>query len=54
MSQDLLWFDLPIALAVALVCLPVFKSGRQVSRAEGASFVLAYLMYLGSLVWLRT
>lgn len=53
-GDDLLWFDLPVAIAVALVCLPVFHSGRQVSRTEGMAFVLAYLAYLGSLLWLRT
>ena len=36
-------------LAVAVACLPVFASGRVVSRWEGALFLLllrAYLLYL--------
>lgn len=40
-------FDLPILLAVALLCVPVFASGRRVSRAEGVLFVAMYLGYVG-------
>lgn len=52
-SKELLWFDLPLGLLVALACYPVFKSGK-ISRGEGLAFVLVYLVYLGSLLWLRT
>ncbi len=53
-SGEILWIDLPLAALVALVCLPVFRSDRQVSRKEGAAFVAAYVVYLASLIWLRT
>lgn len=53
-GRDVLWFDLPLAAVVALVCLPVFRSGRQVSRAEGLCFVAAYLAYMTLLVVFRT
>ncbi len=52
-SKDVLWFDLPLAAAVAIVCYPVFRSGSKVSRIEGIFFVLAYLAYLFSLLYLR-
>jgi cation:H+ antiporter len=52
-SQALLWIDLPLAALVAMVCLPVFRSQRMVSRREGACFVAAYMLYLGSLLSLR-
>ena len=39
-----------VSLASAVACLPVFRSGREVSRAEGACFVLAYVVYLLSLL----
>ena len=52
-SAEIMWIDLPLAALVALVCLPVFKSDRTVSRREGAFFVAAYLVYLGSLLFLR-
>ncbi len=52
-SRDVLWFDLPLAAAVAIACYPVFRSDRMVSRKEGIAFVLSYLVYLGTLVFLR-
>lgn len=52
-SSDVLRIDLPIAAAVAIVCWPVFRSGRKVSRAEGVAFVAVYLGYLATLIFLR-
>lgn len=52
-SQDVLWIDLPLAAAVAIACFPVFKSGRIVSRWEGAAFVTAYIVYFTVLVLYR-
>ncbi|HRO47002.1 calcium/sodium antiporter [Agriterribacter sp.] len=52
-SREILWFDLPLAAAVAIVCYPVFRSGRMVSRREGIGFVIAYLIYLSTLIFLR-
>jgi len=49
-SREILWIDLPLAALVAMVCLPVFRSGQAVSRREGAMFVVAYLAYLVSLL----
>jgi cation:H+ antiporter len=46
--------DLPLMTAVALVCVPVFVSGRRVSRLEGALFVGGYTAYSGYLVLART
>lgn len=52
LTAEILLIDLPLAALVAIVCLPVFRSGRMVSRREGGAFVVAYLLYLGSLlVW---
>lgn len=53
-SDDILRFDLPLAAAVALLCLPVFRSDRLVSRREGAAFVAAYLAYLAWLLSVRS
>ena len=52
--QELIWVDIPIMAAVALVCVPVFLSGREVSRVEGGLFVMAYAGYLGGLIVTRT
>ncbi len=52
-SRDILWIDLPLAAAVAMVCYPVFRSDRLVSRREGTVFVAAYLVYLAVLIFVR-
>ena len=52
--QELIWVDIPIMAAVALVCVPVFFSGREVSRIEGGLFVIAYAGYLAGLTLTRT
>ncbi len=52
-SSNILWFDLPLAAAVALACYPVFKSDQLISRKEGIAFVLLYLAYLSYLLFFR-
>lgn len=53
-SRDVLWIDLPLAAAVAVVCYPVFRSQSMVSRREGIFFVLSYLVYLAILMFVRS
>lgn len=53
-SDDILWFDLPLVALVALVCYPVFRSDQMVSRREGILFVSLYLAYLSYLLFFRT
>ena len=43
-------FDLPVMLAVAIVCLPVFFTGSTISRAEGALLLAYYGLYLAYLL----
>ena len=45
--------DLPLMTATALLCVPVFVSGRRVSRWEGALFVACYAVYLTYLLVAR-
>jgi cation:H+ antiporter len=52
-EASLLHVDLPLAALVALLCVPVFASDRLISRKEGAFFVAAYAVYLGTLIFLR-
>lgn len=52
-SKSLLWFDLPLAAFVAIICYPVFRSDQIVSRKEGIAFVLMYLTYLSYLLFFR-
>jgi cation:H+ antiporter len=52
-DRHLLLFDIPLMTAVALLCVPVFISGRDVSRTEGGFFVALYCGYLTWLLALR-
>lgn len=52
-ERELLWIDLPLMIAVALACVPVFLTGRRVTRLEGGAFVAAYVIYLATMVVLR-
>jgi cation:H+ antiporter len=46
----LLRFDLPVMVAVAVACLPIFASGALIARWEGALFLAYYIAYTGYLV----
>ena len=46
LEPALVRIDIPIMVAATLVCVPIFISGRRVSRAEGGAMVAAYLAYL--------
>jgi cation:H+ antiporter len=52
-ERDLLLLDIPLLVAVAVLCAVVFFTGRRVSRGEGALFVALYLVYLAWLVLYR-
>lgn len=39
-------FDVPVMLAVAVACLPIFFTGYRISRWEGALFLFYYGFYL--------
>ncbi len=45
-----LTFDMPVMIAVAVACLPVFFGSLRISRWEGAVFVLYYIAYVIFLV----
>lgn len=47
---SLLAFDFWVMLAVALACIPVFLTGREIARWEGAVFVLYYAAYVAYLI----
>ncbi len=53
-TQQLVQVDLPLMLGAALLCVPVFLTGRRISRWEGAGFVVAYAAYLTYLVTMRS
>jgi len=43
-------FDLPVMIAVAVACLPIFFTGHRISRWEGALFLAYYVAYVLFLV----
>jgi cation:H+ antiporter len=48
-SEAVLWFDLPVMIATAVACLPIFFTGQVIARWEGALFLGyygAYTVYL--------
>jgi cation:H+ antiporter len=54
LTPALVRVDIPIMVAVALVCVPIFISGRRVGRPEGGAMVVAYLGYLAFLLLTQT
>ncbi len=50
MAPSLLAFDIWVMLAVALACLPVFMTGREIARWEGGVFFGYYIAYVAYLI----
>jgi cation:H+ antiporter len=51
--DSVFYFDLPVMVAVAVACLPIFMTGNVISRWEGMLFTAYYVAYATFLV-LRT
>ncbi len=49
-NPSVLSFDLPIMLAVAFACLPIFFSGFRIARWEGILFLFYYVAYTAYLI----
>lgn len=45
-APAVLTFDLWVLTAVSLACLPIFLSGREIARWEGAVFLIYYMGYV--------
>lgn len=52
-ERQLLSFDIPLMAGVALGAIPVFVTGRRVSRFEGALGIVVYLSYVTWLLAVR-
>jgi cation:H+ antiporter len=44
-APEALRFDLPVMIAVAVACLPIFVTGREIARWEGGLFLAYYFAY---------
>ena len=49
-AESVIHFDAWVMLAVALACLPIFISGREIARWEGVVFLLYYAAYTAYLI----
>lgn len=49
-APSVLRFDLPIAIAASIACLPIFFTGYKISRWEGFFFLLYYAAYVAYLL----
>lgn len=49
-AQDALSMDMPIMVATAIACLPVFFTGMRIDRLEGGFFLAYFLAYLAYVV----
>lgn len=43
-------FDLPVMFASAAICIPIFLTGRRISRFEGVAMLASYVAYVGWLI----
>ena len=53
-SKAALSFDIPVMIAVAVACLPIFFADYRISRLNGAAFLFFYVAYLVYLVFMAT
>jgi cation:H+ antiporter len=53
-SKEAIQFNIPVAIAVAFACLPIFYSGRRIDRWEGILFLFYYVAYTGYLILYAT
>ncbi|NLX99098.1 MAG: calcium/sodium antiporter [Rhodopirellula sp.] len=49
-SRSALLFDIPVMIAVAVACLPIFFTGATIARWEGFLFLAYYVFYTAYLV----
>lgn len=45
-SPTAIHFDIPVMVAVAMICLPIFLTGSRIRRWEGALFLAYYVAYV--------
>ncbi|MGC1275524.1 MAG: calcium/sodium antiporter [Planctomycetaceae bacterium] len=48
--ESYLRFDIPVMIAIAIACLPIFFAGHTISRWNGALFLFYYVVYTAWLI----
>jgi cation:H+ antiporter len=54
LPAQLVRVDIPIMVVVALICVPIFITGRRVSRFEGGAMVTGYVLFLAFVLTTQT
>lgn len=54
LDQQAFYFDIPVMLAITVLCLPFFISHENISKIEGAFFLAFYLIYTVALIGVST
>lgn len=49
-TENAIWFDIPVMIAVAFACLPIFFVGNRIARWEGGLLLGYYIAYTSYLV----
>jgi len=52
-NREILFQDVPVMLAAAVLIFPILRTGRSITRREGGLLVALYLVYLGWALWPR-
>jgi len=53
-APTMVFFDVPVMIAVAFACLPIFATGHRIARWEGALFLAYYVVYVNYLILAAT
>jgi cation:H+ antiporter len=53
-APSMIAFDIPVMIAVAVACLPIFFTGYSIARWEGIVFFFSYVAYTAYLVFQAT
>jgi cation:H+ antiporter len=46
-ARETLYFDAPVMLLATLLIIPILRTGRRITRKEGAMMLVLYALYLG-------
>lgn len=52
LADEAIYLDIPVMIVTVIACLPIFFSGHQISRREGALFLLYYAAF-GAVLYIK-
>lgn len=51
LTDNILYFDVLVMIAISIVCLPFFTTGHKIARWEGIYFIIQYTIYIAILIY---